>query len=49
MQKVFELSRDGKFVMFGTIFECMEFIHTAHCYSLNHALTQEGYSLREKL
>lgn len=39
------LYRDNKLMFFGTELECVEYIHRHHCYSIDHALKHEGYSL----
>lgn len=39
------LLRDGKETMRGTEQECWQFIHRFHCYSVEHALKYEGYSM----
>lgn len=42
----FILSRDGKFVLQGSEFACLDYIHNNHCYSMEHACKYEGYALK---
>jgi hypothetical protein len=42
------LKRDGKEVVRGTELECMQYIHQNHCYSVDHAIKYEGYTLEEE-
>lgn len=39
------LSRDGKEVLRGTEQECWEYLHRTHGFSVDHALTHEGYAM----
>jgi hypothetical protein len=39
------LLRYGKEVMRGTEGEVWQYIHRNHCYSVDHALKYEGYSI----
>lgn len=39
------LSRDGVAQMAGTEAEVWDFIHKNHCYSVEHALKYEGYTI----
>lgn len=39
------LYRDGKFVMKGSEIAILDYIHNNHCYSMDHALKYEGYSV----
>ena len=41
------LSRDGQEIMRGTSFECTEYIHKNHSFSLDHAIRYEGYTMTE--
>lgn len=43
---LYRLARDGETVTVGTETECWGYIHANHCYSVHHALTHEGYTLR---
>lgn len=39
------LSRDGKEILRGTEQECWEYLHRTHGFSVDHALTHEGYAM----
>lgn len=41
------LKRDGVEVTRGTWSELVEWIHRNHCYSFDHAIKHEGYSVEE--
>lgn len=43
---LFCLSRDGKEVLKGSQFECMDYIHNTHSCSFDWACKYEGYSLK---
>lgn len=45
MITLFELRRDGRYIMIGTEYECMNYIHRNHSYSMDHALRYEGYTI----
>lgn len=40
----YDLYRDSQFIMRGTYFELVQYIHRMHCYSFDHAVKYEGYS-----
>lgn len=42
------LTRDGRAILVGTEQECWAYIHERHCYSVDHAIRWEGYSIQPK-
>lgn len=44
---IYILARDGKEIMRGTYFACMDYIHGMHSFSMQWALRWEGYSITE--
>lgn len=45
----YNLFRDDDYIMSGTWDELAAYIHRTHCYSFDHALKWEGYSIHEEM
>ncbi len=45
---IFILYHDNKFIMEGTEFEMMRYIHNKHGYSFSWAISFQGYSYKRK-
>lgn len=43
----YTLKRDGQEIISGTWAECVNWIHSHHCYSAAHACAYEGYEIKD--